>query len=228
MPGLTRSDTDYEDEELSQYEAYLASSTIPTRASVIITGTAAALLTLSFFGSAFYFSHTGKRVYDPDGSDNTTGLLVFLGLGAATFGVAFLHVLFKYRNTYGTTALLSEAEGQWREETEPVSSMHKPRRFPVFINLLLTIAAAGFFISTLLGTLQGASTGKPDHGGRGDVSENGWFEVLAWLIISFGLSVFFGELTKKSYLRYRYNRQFSQEPLVSGIYYGNGNSVDHP
>ncbi|KAF5098087.1 hypothetical protein D0Z00_002174 [Geotrichum galactomycetum] len=225
MPGLTRSNTDYEDEDLSQYEAYLASSSIPTRASVILTGTAALLLTASFFGSAFYFLHTGKRVYDPDGTDNTTALLIFLGFGAATFAGVFLHVLFKYRNTYGTTALLSEAEGQWREETESIASIHKPKRFPVLINLLLTIVAAGVFISTLLATLQGASTGKPDQDGQ--EPENKWFEMLTWLILSFGFSIFFAQLTKKSYLRYLYNQQFSQEPLVRGVYYGNGNSVDH-
>lgn len=225
MPGFIRSENYDEEEDISQYDAYLASSSIPTRTSVILTFIAGLLLTVCFVGSIFYFCHTGKRLYDPDGNDNTNALLAFLGIGAALFDIAFVHVLAKYKNTYGTTALLSEAEGQWHEETDSVSSIRKPKIFQVILNLLLTVIATSYFVMTVLATLRSATANGPDDGG--DRNEEDLHEMIIPLLATFGLSAFLAVLTKKSYVRYRYNCQFSQEPLISGIYYGNSQTNGH-
>lgn len=226
MPGFIRSENyEEEEEDISQYDAYLANSSIPTRASVILTFIAGLLMTVCFAGSIVYFSRTGKRVYDPDGNDNTNALLAFLGIGAALFDIAFVHLLAKYKNTYGTTALLSEAEGQWHEETQSVSSIRKPKISSIILNLFLTVIATSYFVSTVLATLRSATANGPDDGG--DRNEEDPHELIIPLLVTFGLSVFLAVLTKRSYVRYRYNCQFSQEPLISGIYYGNSNTNGH-
>lgn len=222
MPHFTDSDSEDDGHSFHSYSDDPPDfrANVPTKSGLVAHAVIASSLVALFMGSTLYFWITGKRIYDEDGNDSTTGFSVVLGLCATLVVVALFFSVLRYRNTRGTTSLLQDPDtatmfssAAWVEASAPGQ---KPNAFPM---VLLSIAAVGFFglfLYTAFDILANASKGQPPSD---EPPENGSSQGRLILLPVYLIFVaFFSIAARKKTAQYFYQRRFSQEPMISGVY----------
>lgn len=103
---------------------------------------------------------------------------------------------------------------RWVESDAPGKQLSV---FTVLLPAFCTLAAFGVFIFMVVKTLALASSGN-SSGETEEHSVHVMLFVFAFLTFSFGF------ILKRSANKYFYYKRFSQEPMIQGVYYGNGHS----
>lgn len=208
MPGLTRSDsyTDYDD---AQYDAYISSSSNAPKTSIILLAGFFCLSSTAFVILTTYLHFTGKHIFDSEGSDCSHFLMSFFGIASLVIIAILAHYIHNLRKTYGSAALLSNET--WSEEFERPEDRKPVLSVVIISGFLLLSFIVGFTYSFTL-TLSLAT--KEYDSGVSETIQQAHF----WMFGSYIFMPMLGMITKSTYLRYRYNKQFSQEPLISGVY----------
>lgn len=232
MPGRINSvsssssdDSHYNGPHSTEYDSYLAKTSIPSRTSIVFSGVAAGILTATFICTLVFVLATGNSIYDDDGNDCTVFFLVIMGFLAVMFVLIFHRTLAKFKATFGTNNLLEDPEfadrfvqgPQWEEingNSHPAHRRNRSSRFPVALTALCTLISLGAFVYYLVRLL--ILAGKWDHSPPQEYSPH--LGGVAVSLMAFGI---FGYAFKRALSKYLYYSLFSNEPMVTGVYEDN-------